>query len=318
MFDVVWVGDVLLADRSQSCLDRHGYEWPFEHLRPLLATDYLVGNAEGPITTRTQLHWPDRPYNYNADPVAAAALARVGFDAMSLANNHALDRGTEGLADTVAHLRTAGVRSFGAGVDLAAAQAPLLIDTPFGAVGVVGIGNAFRHGQAAALGIPGTLVITPETIARGRELALAAGARWVVGYVHWGGTYRPVTDKQRRDAGWFARAGYDLVIGHGSHTAQPAETVHGMPVLYSIGNCAFGSFGRFAKRGVPGHGLVVRTRFAGHGLAGIELTPIVTDNKVVHFQPRRCDPATTAEVFAGLGSAVTHAGLVPQPPDVDR
>jgi len=41
-------------DRLQPYLDQHGYEWPFERVRPLLVGDFLLGNAEGPITTRAE------------------------------------------------------------------------------------------------------------------------------------------------------------------------------------------------------------------------------------------------------------------------
>ena len=57
---------------------------------------------------------------YNAQPAAAEALASVGVSAAGLANNHALDRGPTGLDDTLAHLRDAGIATFGAGGDRSA------------------------------------------------------------------------------------------------------------------------------------------------------------------------------------------------------
>jgi poly-gamma-glutamate capsule biosynthesis protein CapA/YwtB (metallophosphatase superfamily) len=309
-FEIVWTGDALLADAAQRDLDAHGYDWPFEFVRPLLAADYLIGNAEGPITTRTEVHWPDRDdiHNHNADPRSAAALARAGFDAMSLANNHALDRGPDGLADTVGHLRAAGIRPFGAGATDAQAQAPLLIDTPFGAVAVVGIGKGFRYGRAAGPDTAGTLVMSRESVPRARELARAAGARWVVAFVHWGANYEPLTRAQRLQAAGFAAAGYDLVVGHGTHTAQPVELINGMPVLYSLGNFTFGTPGRFGTD-QPGHGLVARTIFTPTGLADIELIPIATDNRLVRFQPRPLAGAQAVAALGGLGPAVA----VPEP-----
>lgn len=300
MFEIAWAGDILLADSAQPYLDQHGYEWPFEFIRPLLSADFTVGNAEGPITDRTEMRWPERRYSYNAGPESAAALAKVGFGAMSLCNNHAMDRGAEGLADTQAHLRAAGIQPFGAGLDEAEAEAPLLIDTPYGAVGVVGLGLRFGQGQLAGPAAAGTTRISCASIQRGRELAVALGARWVVAFVHWGATYQPVRDTQRRRAAVFARECYDLVIGHGPHIIQPVEVIDGMPVLYSLGNCAFGSSGRFGIFGALGCGLIARTRFADPGLVGIELTPIDTDNETVNYQTRPCG-TVTEELLTALG-----------------
>jgi hypothetical protein len=116
-----------------------------------------------------------------------------------------------------------------------------------------------------------------------------------------------VNDRQRRLAEDLAHAGYDLAIGHGPHNLQPVDVVDGMPVLYSIGNFAFGSTGRFNSN-FPGYGLVVRTAFGSDGLAAIELTCIVTDPKLVGFQPRPCLESETALALDGLGPHVVPNG----------
>ena len=308
-FEIVWVGDVLLADKSQRYLTEHGYEWPFEFLRSLMAGDYLIGNAEGPVTELTEKIHPNRRWSYNADPACAAGLAEVGFDAMGLSNNHALDRGPAGLADTVAHLTDAGIRSFGAGMNTTEAAAPLLVPTPFGTVAVTGIGKKWQHGEIAEAQRPGTIAMSEESIAHQKKLADDAGARWVVAYVHWGSTYRPVSETQYEHAAAFAAAGYDLVIGTGSHVAQEVDIVNGTPVLYSLGNFTFGSNGRFTAE-MPGYGLVARTVFDSTGLINVELTTITTNNKEVGFQPRPSDHEASRDLLTRLGPAVQ---VTPQP-----
>lgn len=305
-FDIVWVGDTLIGDKAQPHLTEHGYQWPFRFLRPLLTGDYLVGNAEGPITSRTERIHVDRRWSYNSDPAAAAALAQVGFDAMSLSNNHAFDRGADGLSDTIEHLTEAGIRTFGAGSNAEAASAPLLIPTPFGSVAVTGIGKRWKHGQVADAHSAGTIAMSEESITEQKKLADDAGARWVVAFVHWGSTYTPVRDVQREQAALFAASGYDLIIGTGSHVAQRAEIVAGMPVLFSLGNFVFGSRGRFTTE-MPGYGLIARTVFTARGLAGIELSTITTNNKRIGFQPRPSSRAHSRELLDDLGPCVTTA-----------
>ena len=212
-FDVAWGGDVLLGDAAEPALKENGFAWPFERIRDLIDADYLVANLEGPITTETEPFFPDEEFSYNALPEAAAALAQAGVDAVSLSNNHALDRGPEGLIDTIEHLADAGISSFGAGTE-EDALAPLLVEMPQGTLAIIGLSARWTYGVQASATDLGTVSITPESVDRALALASEAGARWVVAFVHWGANYSDVTEEQRSMAQLFADAGYDRVIGH--------------------------------------------------------------------------------------------------------
>lgn len=284
--ETVWVGDILLADAAQDHLEEHGHGWPFVHVEALVVADALIGNAEGPITALADKYNEDQTWSYNADPAAAEALAELGFTAMSLGNNHLLDRGPEGVADTVRHLDDAGVATFGGGVTSVAVE-PFLMSTDAGVVAIVGFGDVFGYSPPATDDVPGVIPYDEATARDGYERALAGGADWVVAYVHWGSNYAPVLDEQREGAQWFADAGYDLVVGHGPHVAQTFDIVEGMPVLYSLGNFTFGTPGRWSEE-FPGYGLVLRTFIGSSGLEAIELSCIVTDNDRVTFQPVPC------------------------------
>src|SRR5690606_37226163 len=63
-----------------------------------------------------------------APPENLEALARAGFAAVSLAGNHVADCGAEGVADTIDALDRLGIAHAGAGLTLAAARAPALIE----------------------------------------------------------------------------------------------------------------------------------------------------------------------------------------------
>ena len=306
-FHIVWVGDILLGDRAQPHLDEHGYGWPFEHVRPLLADAFVIGNAEGPITDREEVYFPDARWSYAARPPAALALANVGFNAIGLSNNHILDRGPEGLRDTLMHAREAGLQTFGAGLTEDEAAAPLYVETGYGAVAVLGFGKAWGTGAVAGRERAGTIPYTAGAITRLKQAATAAGARWVVAYVHWGENYGTVTNEQRRVAEDFARAGYTLVIGSHPHLAQEVEIVRGTPVLYSLGNFAFGSPGAYS-RNAPGYSLIARTAFGQDGLQSVELTCIVTDNAIVGYQTRPCSTSQSQALMGRLGTTVTRKG----------
>jgi len=93
------------------------------------AADLFIVNLECCISERGT-PWPavGKPFFFRAPPRAAELLAAWGVDAVTLANNHALDYGIEALLDTFAHLREAGIRWAGAGENVEKARAPVVLE----------------------------------------------------------------------------------------------------------------------------------------------------------------------------------------------
>ena len=132
---------------------------------------------------------------------------------------------------------------------------------------------------------------------RGITLAQEAGARSTVAFVHWGMNYADVEEEQRRIARLLADVGYDLVIGHGPHLAQPVEVLvardgRRVPVFYSLGNFVFGTPRRYGPK-TPGVSLILATVVGPDGIRSAEIRCLLTDNREVAFQPRLC-PSTQA------------------------
>ena len=311
-FTILWLGDTLLGDAAQPLINQEGYLAPFRDLVPLPESDYVVANLEGPLTTRGTPWDPNQRWSYQADPAVAAALAAVGIDAVGLANNHSLDRGPPGLADTIATLAEFGLPTFGAGRDQVEAASPLLIETPYGIVAVVGFGEDASRDRLATRTTPGSLVPSYSALQLGLDLSRAAGASWLVAFVHWGTNYHAVESEQRRWAQRFADAGYDLVIGHGPHLAQPLEFVDGMPVVYSLGNFVFGTPGRYSDQ-APGISVLASTGLTAAGFQTARLTCLLTDNRVVDFRPRPCEQAEAAMALTDLQSDIDLVRRVASP-----
>jgi hypothetical protein len=298
-FRIVFAGDLLLGDAAQPFLSEKGYMWPFEHVSHLIDGDFAIANGEGPITANNEPWDPDQRWSYNAQPQTAQTLSDVGFSAIGLSNNHAMDRGSQGIDESIAHLASNGLVLFGAGVNLVDAQAPLLIETQYGIVAVVALGEYWGWARTADMGQGGTIPLTSSTINEAFRNARDLGAKWVVGFVHWGRNYANVTDEQRRWAAEFAEAGYDLIIGHGSHSIQLLEIIQGMPVFYSIGNFVFGTPGRFTEE-FPGFGLVVTSDLGPQGFLSLSIRCIQTDNNIINFQPKPCTPIQSQDVLGSL------------------
>jgi poly-gamma-glutamate capsule biosynthesis protein CapA/YwtB (metallophosphatase superfamily) len=196
--------------------------------------DLFVLNLECCISVHGE-PFPGRVFQFRAPPVAVETLAHLGVDCVTLANNHALDFGPEALLDTVQHLTAAGIECVGAGEDLEAARAPVVLEAGGFRLGVVGITD---HPQeyAADTDRPGVAFVDlrrdgspdwlTETI---RRLDVDA----VLATPHWGPnmTAEPVAHVRAAGRELLA-AGATLVAGHSAHV------FHGVAprVLYDLGD----------------------------------------------------------------------------------
>lgn len=312
---ITFVGDTLLGDQAQRLLQKKGYDWPFGRTQELLDSDFTIANAETPITRRTQWGNPTADYSYRSLPPAAHSLARAGVDALGLANNHAMDRGPEGLADTLRYAQAAGMATFGAGVTPEDAAAPLMVETDAGTVAVIGFGEDFGSLSRVSDQRPGMAVMRQDRIRSAYFSARAAGADHVVAFLHWGDNYQPVNRQQRGWAQVFADTGYDLVVGTGPHVVQPIRLVGGMPVVYSLGNYAFGTPGRWATYDAQGYGIVATLELTTDG-ATLRAHCIVTDNARARYQPFQCPAPEARTVLMSLSPDITVArgvGTLPLP-----
>ncbi|HET6213942.1 MAG TPA: CapA family protein, partial [Micromonosporaceae bacterium] len=118
---LAFAGDVHFADRTLPLLDH-----PATAFGPIAATlaaaDVAMVNLETAVTGRGT---PEpKTFHFRAPANAFAAVKAAGVDVVTIANNHALDYGRVGLADTVAAARAAGVPAIGGGTDAGAAYAP--------------------------------------------------------------------------------------------------------------------------------------------------------------------------------------------------
>ena len=195
--------------------------------------DLFIVNLECCISERGErFPEPGKPFFFRAPPVAAERLAELGVDCVALANNHALDYGTEALLDTFEHLRAAGVAWVGAGEDEAAARASRRL-------GPVRIVAASDHPAAYAAG-PDRPGIAFADLRRGPppDWLLAAARPAAPGEIvlvtpHWGPnmTAEPVPHV-RAAAPALVDAGATLVAGHSAHVFQGVAG----RVLYDLGD----------------------------------------------------------------------------------
>jgi poly-gamma-glutamate synthesis protein (capsule biosynthesis protein) len=208
-------------------------------------------------------------------PENLPALAAFDVGGVTLANNHVLDWGEEGLLDTLDACAAAGLPAAGAGRTRAAAEAPAVFTLADGTRLLLFAAALPSSGVpphwAAGPDRPGVAFLADlsATTLEGFAARIRAARRasdLVVASLHWGPNWGyEVGDAERAFAhGLVDRAGVDVVHGHSSHHPKAVEIHRAKPIFYGCGdllNDYEGILGGDAYRGDLT--LLYRVTFAG-------------------------------------------------------
>ncbi|MBI44683.1 MAG: hypothetical protein CMG66_00785 [Candidatus Marinimicrobia bacterium] len=128
-----FVGDIMLGRKYENnggIIDQYGVEYIFEHTREYLGeqADITVANLECPLTVDGTPH-PTKSVVFKADPSSIQGLIYAGIDIVSLANNHTIDYGLEGLINTQNILDEHNILYSGAGSNSYEAYKPLIFNS---------------------------------------------------------------------------------------------------------------------------------------------------------------------------------------------
>ncbi len=227
------VGDVMLDRNVGRAIQKNGCESIVRQVAgKLRAADITFTNLECPLST-VGAHSPSNCV-FRAKPETVKVLTLLGVDIVSLANNHTLDAGREGLLQTLEHLDKAGVLYCGAARRQQAASQPVYLHARGVRVAFVAFTDlSFAHGSYSK--VAGDMHNLCEAVSAARELSDI-----VVVSLHWGEEYRQTpTQRQRQVAHAAIDAGADLIVGHHPHTLEGIEIYKHRPILYSMGNFIF-------------------------------------------------------------------------------
>jgi poly-gamma-glutamate capsule biosynthesis protein CapA/YwtB (metallophosphatase superfamily) len=296
--------------------------------------DLAVGNIDSVLSNRGVRR--EKLITLRREPEVADDLAQLGFDVISVANNHGTDYGEVGLFDTLEALESAGIRPVGGGEDLAAATAPVVLERAGWQIGVSAWTACLPTGAAAGEGRPGLAPLHVHTsyevdpillmeepgsaptirtqmnaadLDRAREIVgrLREDVDFVVVLVHWGGglsdglaEYQPALGRA------FIDAGADVVIGAHPHRVLGIERYAGKAIVYSGGTL----IDQMDRSTLPDELLpildmvspdsfVATLEIAPDGGYGMRLTPVTVDENGV---PK----LATGEAFERIAERVTR------------
>jgi poly-gamma-glutamate synthesis protein (capsule biosynthesis protein) len=210
-----------------------------------IGPDARIINLETSITVSDD-YWRGKGINYRMHPANIGCLTAARIDVCGLANNHVVDYGYAGLAETLEALKRAGMRTAGAGRSLAEAQAPAVVPLAGGARAMVfafgaessGIPPGWAAGDARA-GVNLLPDLSEDTAASIVERVRTARSPRdvVVASIHWGSNWGyDVPPDQVRFAHRLVDGGVDVVHGHSSHHPRPIEVYGNRLILYGCGD----------------------------------------------------------------------------------
>lgn len=246
---LVAVGDIMMHSPQipaayDVTTDTYSFHSYFDQVKPLLEGDWVFANLETPLAGEELGGYSGYPL-FNAPEELADALREAGFNVLSTANNHSLDRWERGLLNTLANLKARGLIPVGTSESAEAAETITLVEKN-------GISMAFLAYTYGTNGIP-----IPEgkdylvnlideakikaDIVRAREQADV-----VTVSLHFGVEYqRQPNEEQKSLARSLVASGADIILGSHPHVVQPFEIIEtvsddGTPrqgiVIYSLGN----------------------------------------------------------------------------------
>jgi poly-gamma-glutamate synthesis protein (capsule biosynthesis protein) len=203
----------------------------------LESADFTALNLETPVTSQGQPQ--PKTYHFATTPAAFSALRDAGVELVNVANNHILDFGQTGLADTLAAAKAAHFPYVGAGVNASAAWAPYVTTIKGTKIAIVGVSQVAELASSwvATTSRPGeaNAINLAETLAAVRAAKRLAPI--VIVFMHWGTEGMACPDQNQLSlAPKLAAAGASIIIGSHAHMLQGSGWLGHTFVAYGMAN----------------------------------------------------------------------------------
>jgi poly-gamma-glutamate capsule biosynthesis protein CapA/YwtB (metallophosphatase superfamily) len=292
-FCIALTGDIMAGRKLGPLLEQKGPAYLLEGAsNALFGCAVVFGNLESPLVSKKdagelEKNGKKSVYLYS-DEKLADALAVAGYNIVSIANNHILDYGQEGVSHTATILEKRGIEYLGIRKGNLGATNPPVIKT------VNGVRTAFfcysmvssPHFFATSKQF-GTIPAVKEVIVKDiKKYKKEADLLFV--YVHWGREYEGVKKSQVKLGHEIIDAGADFVFGSHTHMFQDIEKYKGKYIFYGLGNFLFD-----LEREETKESAVVRVTVDNKKIARVRLVPVLLEN----YMPVAVSDTAKAEAF---------------------
>lgn len=233
---ILFTGDLMMDRYIRTLAEKNSYNFILEPLRDtFFKYDLVVSNLEGPITDKasiSQYSQIGEPKNFifTMNPQVATALYDNNIRLVNIGNNHILNFGDDGLAQTKKYLAGAGVNYFGYTSSQNVDLAYYIFDQNDFKIVFLNYNQFIDKAKEQTL----------EDLARIKEKNFAD---YIVLYTHWGNEYqKQASESIQKLAHEFIDAGVDLIIGTHPHVVEQNEEYAGKQIYYSLGNFVFDQY----------------------------------------------------------------------------
>lgn len=234
---VLITGDFCPTDRLKSLSDKSDPGKVLSGLSERIKNaDLAVTNLECPVTACEEAKKKTGP-NLKSKPEAVDFLINSGFNLVTLANNHIMDYGDQGLKETLEHLKNKNLPFVGAGKNLKEAGTVFYYQKDNLKIGVINVAEnewSTTHGET-----PGANPI--EVVHVFRSIVETKKNADVIIIIAHGGheMYELPSPRMVELFRGFVEMGADAVINHHTHCVSGFEVYNGKPIFYSLGNFLF-------------------------------------------------------------------------------
>lgn len=232
-------GDVLINDYHEENYDKNGATGVVSNdVQAILRdADAVMLNEEFPLCSDGEKDAKEEKV-YRVPPAYASLLKEIRVDIVSLANDHILDYGTDGLLESCSTLDEQGIKYTGAGETIDRAKEIQYVEKDGYKIGIVAASRVIpddtwnaTENEAGIFSAYDTDQLT-EAITEAKEYA-----DYVVVYLHWGVKYKTKPESDQRElAKQLIDAGADAIVGSNSHCLQGIEYYNDCPIVYSLGD----------------------------------------------------------------------------------
>ncbi len=285
------VGDIMCHntqynDAYNSSTDTYDFSHVFSNIADKLqSADLTIGNLE------TTFAGSERGYSsyptFNTPDALAVNLRAIGFDVLSTANNHSLDKGFSGLSRTLDVLDENGISHMGTYASEEDRNEILVKD-------VNGVKIAMLSYTYGTNGIPVPSgkefcinLIDKDKIKSDLDKAKALEVDLITVNMHWGAEYRLKPTTEQEDlADFLFKNGVDLIFGSHPHVLEPMEkrtitledgTEKEVFLIYSLGNFVSGQTKQYTNLSVILDLEITKHAEGNITIDKVEYTPIYVD-----------------------------------------
>lgn len=232
-------GDFAPRMRVNEVIEHGDYQLLYNDILPIIqVSDLAITNLESPLLDEGKPIAKTGP-NLKAPIKSVEALKFAGFDMVTLANNHMMDYGKEGLFSTIQVCEKSDITHIGAGSNLEEAKKNVYFDIKESRIAFI---NCCENEWSTTQGdYPGCNPLNEVALFYQIQEA-KANADHLILIIHGGHeTYDYPSPRMKKLYRWFVDLGVNAVIGHHTHCFSGYEIYKNKPIVYSLGNFIFDS-----------------------------------------------------------------------------